>query len=86
VRGIGLRRHVINHKTCSCHDPIGPNNPQQNLNFFLILNYTTPLVITGFEQLSSSICCRVMAGQICPERANYAFSEKFWIRPKTGFL
>jgi len=22
-----------------------------------------PLVITGFEQLSSSICCRVMAGQ-----------------------
>ena len=27
-----------------------------------------------------------MVGQICPERANYAFSEKFWIRPKTGFL
>jgi len=53
---------------------------------FFILNYTTPLVITGFEQLSSSICCRVMAGQICPERANYAFSEKFLIRPKTGFL
>ena len=22
-----------------------------------------PLVIAGFEQLSSSICCRVMAGQ-----------------------
>jgi len=29
----------------------------------LILNYRTPLVITGFEQFSSSICCRVMAGQ-----------------------
>jgi len=28
-----------------------------------ILNHTTPRVITGFEQLSSSICCRVMAGQ-----------------------
>jgi len=27
------------------------------------LNCTTPLVIAGFEQLSSSICCRVMAGQ-----------------------
>jgi len=22
-----------------------------------------PLVITGFEQLSSSLCCQVMAGQ-----------------------
>jgi len=25
-----------------------------------------PLVITGFKQLSSSICCRVMAGQSLP--------------------
>jgi len=49
-------------------------------------NYTTPLVITGFEKLSSSICWQVMAGQSYPERANYAFSEKFWIRPKTGFM
>jgi len=24
--------------------------------------------------------------KVCPERANYAFSEKFSIRPKTGFL
>jgi len=57
-------------------------NPQTKLKFlFLNLNYTTPLVITGFEQLSNSICCRVMAGQSLP---NYAFSEKFWIRPKTG--
>jgi len=31
--------------------------------FFFILNYTKPLVITGFEKLSSYICCRVMAGQ-----------------------
>jgi len=46
----------------------------------------TPLVITGFEQLSSSICCRVMAGQSLPWRANYAFFEKFSIRPKTRFL
>ena len=38
--------------------------PQQNLKKkFFILNYTTPIVITGFEQLSSSICCQVMAGQ-----------------------
>jgi len=27
-----------------------------------------------------------MAGQIWPERGNYAFSEKLGIRPKTGFL
>jgi len=32
-------------------------------NVFFVLNYTKPLVIIGFEQLSSSICCRVMAGQ-----------------------
>jgi len=30
--------------------------------FFLNLIYTTPLLIAGFEQLSSSIYCRVMAG------------------------
>jgi len=24
--------------------------------------------------------------KVCPKRANYAFSEKFGIRPKTGFL
>ena len=54
--------------------------------FFFILNYTKPLVITGFEQLSSSICCRVRPAKVWPERANYAFSEKLGIRPKTGFL
>jgi len=31
--------------------------------FFFILNYTKPLVITGFEQFSSSICYRVMTDQ-----------------------
>jgi len=38
-------------------------NPPTKLNFFFILTYTTPLVITGFEQLSSSNCCRVIAGR-----------------------
>jgi len=39
-------------------------NPHPNLkNVFFILNYMKPLVITGFEQLSYSICCRDMAGQ-----------------------
>jgi len=40
----------------------------------------------GFEQLSSSICWQVMAGQSLPWKGKYAFSEKFWIRPKTRFL
>jgi len=41
-------------------------NPQPNFFLILNLNYTTPLGITGFEKLSSSICCRVMAGQSFP--------------------
>jgi len=32
-----------------------------------------PLVITGFEQLSSSICCRDMAGQ------SLAWTGKLWV-------
>jgi len=52
------------------------NPPNKFKKFFFNENYMAPLVITGFEQLSSSICCRVMAGKICPERAKYAFSEK----------
>jgi len=41
-------------------------NPPPKLKFFFNLNYTTSLVITGFEQLSSSICCRFMAAQSLP--------------------
>ena len=66
--------------------PLAQNLPFELTNIFLILNYTKPLAITGFEQLSSSICCRVIAGQVWPQRANYAFSEKLGIRPKTGYL
>jgi len=36
--------------------------------------------------LSSSICFRLWLAKVCPERENCAFSETFWIRPKTGFL
>jgi len=34
-----------------------------------------PLVITGFEQLSSSICCRVTAGQTSAWKGKLCF---FW--------
>jgi len=38
----------------------------------------TPLVITGFEQLSSSkSAAELWLAKVCPERENYAFSEKF---------
>jgi len=42
-----------------------PKTPQPNFKK-IILNYKTPLVITEFEQLSSSICCRIMASQSLP--------------------
>jgi len=48
-------------------------NPQPNLIFLFILNYTTPLVIMVFEQLSSSICCRVMAGQNLPWKGKLCY-------------
>ena len=52
-----------------------------------VLNYTTPPVITGFEQLSSSICCRGSYGwpKFALKRQIMPFL-KFWIRPKTVFL
>jgi len=54
-------------------------NPQPNLKqFFFILNYTTPLVITGFEQLSSSICCRVMTGQSFPWKSKLCLFWNVW--------
>jgi len=42
----------------------------------------TPLVITGFEQLSSSICCRVMAGQSLPWKGKLCLSWKVlnWVK------
>ena len=44
------------------------------------------LVITGFEQLSSAICCWVMEDQSLAWKGNLCFSDKLGIRPKTGFL
>jgi len=40
-----------------------------------MLNYTKPLVFSGFEQLSSFICCRVMAGQSSVWKGKLCF---FW--------
>jgi len=54
--------------------------------FFFILNYTTPLVITGFEQLSSSILPSygwpkfALKGQIMP------FLKSFELGKKIGFV
>jgi len=45
-----------------------------------------PLVIAGLEQVSSFICCRVMADQSLAWKCKLCFSEKLGIRPKTGFL
>jgi len=63
-----------------------PKTPNNFFNIFFILNYTTPLAITGFEHFPSSIRCQVMVGQGFSWRANHAFCENVWIRPKTGFL
>jgi len=61
---VGSDDNVI--KLTKKHAPIMiplAQNPPTKLKFFFYPNYTTPLVITGFEQLSSSICSGVMAGQ-----------------------
>ena len=51
-----------------------------------MLNYTTSLVITGLNSSLAQTSAELWLAKVCPERENYAFSEKFWIRPKTGFL
>jgi len=61
--------------------------PPTKLKFFFILNCKAPLVITGLNSsLAPFSAAELWLAKGCPERANYAFSEKFWIRPKTGFL
>ena len=66
--------------------PLVQNPPTKFYKNFLNLNYTTPLVITGFEQLSSSICCRVIAGQsFSLNGKNYAFLKPFEFCQKLGF-
>jgi len=67
--------------------PLIQNPPTKFKKKNFYLNYMTPLVITGFEQLSSSkSAAELWLAKVCPERENYAFSEKFWNRPKTGYL
>jgi len=50
-------------------------NPPTKLKKKIILNYMMPLVIKGFEQLSSSLCCRVMVGQSLPWKGKLCL---FW--------
>jgi len=67
--------------------PLSQNTHPNLKKKFLILNYTKPLVIAGFEQLFSSLCCRVMAetefglkGQIMPFLKSWELGKKlcFW--------
>ena len=51
-------------------------NPSFKLKKNFFPNYTTPLVISGFEHLSSSICCRVMADQSLAWKGKLCL---FWI-------
>jgi len=61
-------------------------NPPSKLKIFFVLNYTTPPVITGFELLFSSICCRVMAGQNLPSKGKLClFLKVFGLGSKLGF-
>jgi len=63
-RPMTLQKH---RKTYPNQDVIDQKPQTQKLKYiFLILNYKTSRVFTGFEQLSSSICCRVMVGQNLP--------------------
>jgi len=55
--------------------PLVKNPTTKFKDIFFILNYTKPLVISWFEQLSDSICCRVMAGQSLPWKGKLCL---FW--------
>jgi len=66
--------------------PLAQNPPFKFKKLFFILNYTTPKVITGFEKSLALSAAELWPAKVWPERANYAFSEKLGIRPKTGFL
>jgi len=42
--------------------------------------------LQGLNSSLAQFSAELWLVKICPERANYAFSEKFWNRPITGFL
>jgi len=66
--------------------PLAQNSPTKLKNISFILNYTTPLVITGFKQLCSSICCQAMAGQSFALNGKIMpFLKSFELGQKLGF-
>jgi len=46
-----------NSKTYPTHDIIDKKSKTKNFKKFIIQNYKTSQVFTGFEHISSSICC-----------------------------
>ena len=75
ARGIGWWRHINNQTIDPIMSPLAPNPWSKFKKCFFIPKYTKLLVITGFEQLSSSICYRVMAGQSLAWKGKLCF---FW--------
>ena len=52
--------------------PLAQNPPSKFKKCFFILNYTKPLVIKGFEQLSSSIAWQVIGLQSSTRKVAHA--------------
>ena len=62
-------------------------NPQTNLKKkIFILNYKRHESLRGLNSSLAQSAAELWLAKVCPERPKYVFSEKFWIRPKTGFL
>jgi len=61
-------------------------NPNPKLTILLNSKHKTLRVFRGFEQLSSSICCRVMTGKSLVWNGHVAFCATFLFLSKIGFL
>jgi len=62
-------------------------NPPSNLKIFFYSKLHD--ATCHYKVLNSSLAqsaAELWLARVCPKRANYAFSEKFGIRTKTGFL
>jgi len=76
-------------KITAKHTPIMTSttkNTKPKLKEFFIQNDETSRVLRGFEQLTSSVCCRVMPVKVWPEMANDTFCVTLLFLWKTGLL
>jgi len=66
--------------------PLAQTHPTKFKKKIFILTTRRHQSLQSSNSSLAQSAAELWLAKVCPKRANYAFSEKFWISSRTGFL